>query len=61
MPDAVLARNLRRTFYSIQVQRIRQGIPIFGRRPDWKPEHLALLGKVPDAEAAGYYRLTSDF
>jgi hypothetical protein len=52
MPDRDLAKRLGRTFYSVQVRRIRRGILMFNNSRKWQPEHFELLGKVSDHELA---------
>src|SRR5437867_3412640 len=51
-PDAELARKFGRTLVSLYLKRSRLGIPMFNNPHIWKPEHAALLGKVPDWEIA---------
>ena len=50
MPDPELARRLGRTRSAVQLKRHRRGIRMYHYVPRWKPEKLALLGKVSDEE-----------
>ena len=52
MPDPELARRLGRTRSAVQLKRHRRGIRMFHYVPRWKPEEVALLGKVSDEEVA---------
>ena len=52
MPDPELARRLGRTRSAVQLKRHRRGIRMYHYVPRWKPEKLALLGKVSDEEGA---------